>query len=74
MHRWVGGLVLAALQQLIPHGTQHCLASADVGPAVLVHVPPDFINLAGKLNANVGAARGYALGTAHNVTGTKHIA
>ena len=70
-----GGTVSrSALQQLIPYGTIRCLASADVGPDVLVCVPSDFINLAGKLKADVGAAHGYALGTEHNVTGTKHIA
>ncbi len=54
--------MLAALQQLIPHGTKHHLGSTDVGPAVVVSIPPDFINLAWKLKADVGAARGYSLG------------
>ena len=57
-----GGLVPAGLQQLIPHGTKSRLASADVGPAILIRIPPGFFNLAGKLKANVGAARGSALG------------
>ena len=64
----MGGLALAAPQQLIVHGLKRCLAFTDVGPAVLVHIPSDFINLVGKLKANVGAARGYAMRTAHDVT------
>ncbi len=54
--------MLAALQQLISHGTKHCLASTDVGPAVVIIIPPDFIDHARKLKADVGAARGYSLG------------
>jgi hypothetical protein len=45
----------------IPHGTKHCLASADVGPAIVVSIPPDLIDLARKLKANIGASLGYAL-------------
>ena len=67
VHRWLGGLVLFASQQLIPHGTKQCLASINVGPAVLVRVPPHFIDLARKLKANVGTARVYALGTGQDV-------
>ena len=63
--RWAGGLALATLHQLIPHGTKRCLSSANSGPAILVCILPDFIDLARK---------DYALGTARNVTGTKHIA
>jgi hypothetical protein len=48
--------VLATLQKNIPHGTKHCLASADVGPDVVKSVPPDFIDLARKLKADIGAA------------------
>ena len=73
MHRWAGSLTLAVLQQLIPHGTKCCLASTDVGPAILAGVPPDFIDLATKLNVDIGAAREYALGTAQYVNRTKHI-
>jgi hypothetical protein len=50
-----------------------CLAYANVGPAILVRLPSDFINFTGKLKLNIGAAREYALGTGHNVTRTKHI-
>ena len=73
MHRRSGGLALATSQQLILHRTNRCLASADVGPAVSVHIPSDLFNLARKLKANLGAAREYALGTAHDVTRTEHI-
>ncbi len=58
MRRWAGGLTLAALQQLIPHETKHRLASTDIGPAIVVSVPPDFIDLARKLKADIGAALG----------------
>ncbi len=51
--------MLATLQQLIPHGTN--LASTDVGPAVVLSVPPDFIDLTRKLKANIGTVRGYSL-------------
>ncbi len=54
--------MLAALQQLIPHGTKYRLASTDVGPAVVVSIPPDFIDLARKLKAIISAACGYSLG------------
>jgi hypothetical protein len=53
---------------------KRCLASANVGPAVLVRIPPDFIDLTRKLKANVGAAHGYVLGTADDVNKTEHIA
>ena len=71
----MGGLALAATQQLIPHGTKHCLASTNVGPALLVCIPPDFIDLSGMLKPEVGAACGYALAlrTVHDMIGTKHI-
>jgi hypothetical protein len=52
---------------------KHCITSADVGPAFLVGISSDFIDLTGELKADIGAACGYALGIAHTVTGTKHI-
>ena len=73
VYRLAGRIPLAASQQLIPHGLKCCLASANVGPAVLICALPDFIDLAKKLR--IGTARGYGLGmgTAHNVIGTEHI-
>ncbi len=54
--------MLAELQQLILHGTKARLVSTDVGPAIVISIPPDFIDLTRKLKADVGEARGYSLG------------
>ena len=50
--------------------------ASNVSSVILVRIPFEFIDLAGKLKANLGTARVYALGTVHNVTviGTKHTA
>jgi hypothetical protein len=63
LRRWASGLVLATLQQLIPHGTKSCLASAEGGLVLLVSKAPVFIDLTRKLKPNIGAALGHALGS-----------
>ena len=69
-------MLVTPLQQIIPYWTKRRPASSSVGSAIVVRVPFECIDLARKLKANLGRARGYALGTVQDVTvtGAKHTA